>query len=155
MTLVVGVGPANRTSRSTGTACERPFNVAVTAVTGPVSPETVMFDGYGRAGPEVGTVIGPVLQNVWPLTTVGLSTRWKTLPLLVRKSAEPTNVAPNLVRALVQRRGGQRRDAGSAQRDRRAERRSRVTELHRAGRDRVARGGDSRRERHGVAGGRG
>ena len=49
-----------------------------------------MFDGYGvaaRAG--LGTVIAPVLQNVLSVTTVVLSTRWVTEPLLVRKPVAP------------------------------------------------------------------
>ena len=40
-----------------------------------------------------GTVIVPVLQKVVPVTTVALSTRWLIVPLLVRKTVAPENVA--------------------------------------------------------------
>ena len=36
-----------------------------------------------------GPVIAPVLQKVVPVTTVALSTRWLTDPLLVRKPVAP------------------------------------------------------------------
>ena len=57
--------------------------------------------------PLSGIVIFPVLQNVLPLTTVALSTRCDTVPLLVRKPVAPLYVARDQMGALGQRRRGQ------------------------------------------------
>jgi hypothetical protein len=60
-TTFLPFGPVIRMSTSAATVWENPEIVAVTAVRAPETPDAVMLDGYGVAGPMKGKIEGVVI----------------------------------------------------------------------------------------------
>jgi len=90
-------GPTSSTSTSSVKAWLSPLRLAVTFTTGPVSPETLIDDGYGVPLPLVGMLMAAVLVKVWvePVYTTRYDPNWGRFVSQVGNALQAAELRPS------------------------------------------------------------